>query len=204
MLYNIDIMELVSKLRWVLVVLAILLLLAIAGWGVAAIARNVISSFSGSDATISDLSDIDLVSADTVRYTVSGPVVATEDHRSYTIEASKHVVIMRVYSNYGQIVVKEKSYQNNELAYDNLLESLDNQSATRRLKGTDTEDDFAELGACSSGRVHVLEIGDDIRRWRTSCEGVLGTAGGNMVSIRKLFAAQVPDFREMIKGTKLI
>ena len=195
-------MEFVSKLRWVIVILAMLFVLALTGWGIASIMRSL---FDGGDSSRVEIPEFSTVlDADTVRYTQRGPVIATDEHRSYTIEVSRNVVIMRLYSDYGQTIIDERSYQNNEVAYETLVEALDEYSADARVSGTTEENDFEDIGACPSGKVYVVEIGDDIRRWRSDCvETAAGTAAGNMQGIRTLFTAQIPDFRDVIKGTKL-
>lgn len=200
-------MEFVSKLRWVIVILIILIVLSIAGWGLATIARNLISS-DGNTAQIDtdpkSLTALSATNANVVRYTEIGPIVSGGQHRSYTIEVSRNVVLMRVYSDYGQTVIAEKSYKNDERAFEYFVEALDKQRASARVKGTTEADDYDDIGACPAGRVHIVEIDDSVRRWRPSCNNIKGTAGGNMAAIRILFTGQVPDFEELIKGTDLI
>jgi len=200
-------MEFVSKLRWVIVIIIILIVLSIAGWGLATIARNLISSGDSNSEVATDsksLTTLSATNANVVRYTEVGPVVSGGQHRSYTIEVSRNVVMMRVYSDYGQTVVAEKSYKNDERAFEYFVEALDKQRASARIKGTTEADDNDDIGACPAGRVHIVEIDDNVRRWRTSCNNVKGTAGGNMAAIRLLCSGQVPDFKELTKGTDLI
>ena len=195
-------MELISKLRWVIVVLLALLALVFVGWGISTLARGLLSGF-GSDTPTQQVQGVQAVDVDVVRYTVDGPVVASSEHERYTIEVSRNVVIMKVFSDYGQTVVREKSYRNNPVAYENFVKSLDTARATRRISGTDLDDDEADLGRCPDGKRFILEIGDDVRRWSTSCKNVEGTAGGRIQAIGELFSDQVPDFRDLLKGTRL-
>ncbi len=200
-------MEFVSKLRWVIVIVVILIVLSIAGWGLAMIARSLISSDDKETVLPTDATSLTALSAtnaNVVRYSTVGPVVSNSEHRSYTIEVSRNVVMMRVYSEYGQKVVAEKSYPNDERAFEYFVEALDKQRVSARVKGTTESDDYNEIGACPSGRVHIVEIDDNVRRWRTNCKDFPGTAGGNMAAIRELFSSQIPDFDAMIKGTELI
>lgn len=200
-------MEFVSKLRWVIVILIVLVVLSVAGWGLATLARNLISSGDSTAKVQADpksLTTQSATNASVVRYTEIGPVVASGEHRSYTIEVSRNVVMMRVYSDYGQKVVSEKSYKNDERAFEYFVEALDKQRVAARIKGTTESDDYDEVGACPAGRVHIVEIDDKVRRWTTSCNNVKGTAAGNIPAIRQLFSGQIPDFKELIKGTDLI
>lgn len=196
-------MELASKLRWVLVVFIVLFILIFVGWGLSAVARNVFSGRSSNSTAVEDVETTKLDGVSVARYVVDGPVVASAEHRRYMIEVSRSVVLMRVYSDYGQTILKEKSYTNNFEAFDTLIKSLEEANATARYAGTDVDDDVADQGVCPTGRRFILEIGDDLRRWTTSCDRKDGTAAGKMTTLRSLFTKQVPDFDEMVKGTSL-
>jgi hypothetical protein len=100
-------------------------------------------------------------------------------------------------------VIAEKSYTNNSEAYDTFIQSLEKASATARYAGTTSEDDYKDQGVCPSGRRYIIEIGEDIRRWTTSCDRKEGTAAGKMTTMRDLFIKQIPDFEALVKGTKL-
>lgn len=194
-------MEFISRLRWVIITLVLLFVLVFVGWGLSSIARSIFKGPSSSTSTTPD--DISIEDIETVKFTTDGPVVAGENHRSYTIQVSKAEVTMKVYANYGQKVLSMKSYPNTSLAYENFIASLRRNNALARASGTDTDDDYNEKGACSSGRRYILELGDSVRRWSTSCQAKQGTAAGSMSAIRTLFSKQVPDFRELTLGTNL-
>jgi Na+-transporting methylmalonyl-CoA/oxaloacetate decarboxylase gamma subunit len=198
-------MEFASKLRWILVVFILLFVLIFVGWGLSAVARNVFNRSSGTDAiSISDdVESANLEGFTSVRYIVDGPVVASTEHRKYIIEVSRNVVSMNVYSDYGQKVVKTKSYVNNTEAFDTFIDSLEQANATSRYVGTDEEDDYSDQGVCPDGRRYILELGDSVRRWTTSCDRADGTAAGKMTTMRKLFSKQIPDFEDLIEGTVL-
>jgi hypothetical protein len=198
-------MEFISKLRWVIVVVALLVVLILAGWGIAAIARNTFAGSGGDDTqlTTDEVTSLEDISIDTVRYTQEGPIVGSSEQRSYVIEVTRSVVIMRVYSDYGQKVISEKSYLNTEFAFDSLVEAIGNENVLLRAPETDADDDFAEIGVCPEGRRYIVEIGSEVRRWITDCPRALKTAGGNMPAIRRLFSKQVPDFKTLIKNTGL-
>ena len=197
-------MEFASKLKWILIIFILLFVLILVGWGLSAVARSV---FSGSNdketVVVEEQADTSINGVSTVSYTVDGPVVASSLHKSYKVEVSSSVVTMRVYSDFGQRVIAERSYINNETAYSNFVFSLERAKATARFEGTDEEDDKADQGVCPKGYRYILEIGDDIRRWTTSCDRTLGTAAGQMTTIRSLFNKQIPDYTSLIKGTGL-
>lgn len=196
-------MEFAAKIRWILVVGILLFILIFVGWGLSAIARSV---FGGSETAQTDtelVQAVDLGDSRVVRYIVEGPTVASSEHRSYAIEITRNIASMKVYSDYGQKIVAEKSYTNNTEAFDTFIKSLENANATARYTGTDVEDDFADQGVCPTGRTYVLEIDQDVRRWTTSCDRKQGTAAGKMTTMRDLFSKQIPDFSDLLKDTTL-
>ncbi len=196
-------MELASKFRWLIVVFVLLFVLIFLGWGISSIARSVFNRSSTNDTAVDVTSNQKLDDVRVARYIVDGPVVASELHRSYSIEITSNVAIMKVYSDYGQKIVAEKSYKNNTEAFNTFIKSLEEANAATRYVGTDEDDDSAEQGVCPEGRRYILELGNDIRRWTTSCDRKEGTAAGKMTTMRKLFAKQIPDFDELVKDTTL-
>ena len=197
-------MEFASKLKWILIVFILLFVLILVGWGLSAVARSVFSGSSDKNTTvIEETVDNSIQGVDSVRYTVDGPVVASAQHRSHTIEVTSSVVMMRVFSDYGQKVVAEKSYANNQASFSNFVFSLERANATSRFEGTDEDDDLSDQGVCPKGKRYILEIGDDIRRWTTSCDRTQGTASGQMTTMRRLFNKQIPDFEALVKDTGL-
>jgi len=194
-------MEFASRLKWLIVVFVLLFVLVFVGWGLSAIARSVFSS--GSSTAVEQVQGISVEDVDSIRFYVDGPIVASADHLSYKIEVSRQVVSMTVYSDYGQTVLKEKSYTNNDEAYQNLVDALEKANATARVKDTTAEDDQNDQGSCPAGKRYILELGDVERRWTTSCVTIKGTAGGKMKTIRTLMNKQIPDYTELVKGTKL-
>lgn len=195
-------MEFASKLRWFLVIIAVVLFMVLIGWGLFSIAKSLFNSGSGdsgSNTTQSQVIDEDVRLTSQASYYLSGRVVANSEQRSYKIDVSSNVVTMTIYSSYGQKVITEKSYQNTPEAYDAFIASLDNLGIDNRVQGTNTEDDFDEIGQCPGGYTYVIELDNVIRRWTTSCRDIQGTAGFNMNSVKTLFQRQVPDFSELVE-----
>ncbi len=196
-------MEFASKLRWILVIFILLFVLVFVGWGLSAVARNVFNRSGNDTSSTEEVVEPQLEGINVVRYIVDGPVVASSEHRSYSIEVTRSTVMMRVYSDYGQKVISEKTYTNNFESFDTFTKSLEAANATARYAGTDVEDDMADQGVCPDGRRFIIEVDDIIRRWTTSCDRKQGTAAGKMTTMRTLFSKQVPDFDDMLKGTGL-
>ncbi len=198
-------MEMLSRLRWFIIGFIVLIFLLLVGWGLISIARNIFDGgISGSSSQTSDSAeDILIDTVDVARFSVSGPVVATNEHRSYTIEVNERLVVFTLYSDYGQKQLNRKSFTNNEAAYDEFIEALDKANVLSRRSGTDVEDDINYEGACPSGRRYIIELNDDVTRWSTSCESSRGTFGGSMKAIRRLFNKQVPEIRDLLDDTGL-
>lgn len=198
-------MEFASRLRWIGIVFAFLLVLVLLGWGMYSIARGIFNSNSDSaDVSIVSQDDIYSVeSAGEVTFQIDGPVVAADEHRSAIITVRPSTVTMTVYKNYGQEAIATKGYLNSNAAYREFLSALAQQDVVSREQGTDEDDDFAEEGVCATGKTYILELDTDIRRWDTSCRKDKGTAGFNMGAVQSLFKKQVPDYRELLRGTGL-
>ena len=197
-------MEFASKLRWVIVGLVAILVLILIGWGLFTIAQNVFNPSRGEDLNANAaFTETDVKSTGSARFIVDGPVVANEEHRSYEIAVSQNVVSMKVYKNYGGVLIAQKSYPNTSDSFDAFLSALDNYNITARTKKTTVDNDFEELGVCPSGKRYIVELDESIRRWSTSCSNKQGTAGFSMSRVRSLFQKQVPDYRELNRGSGL-
>ncbi len=193
-----------SRIRWIITVFVMLFFLILIGWGLFRIVSSLFSS-SGSEVAVEQVKGDDIEDIKSAYYIVEGPVEATSEQRSYEIEVSSNVVSMKVFSNYGQTVIGEKNYKNNEKSYDTFLAALNSQNIASRVKDTDEDQDYEEVGRCPLGERFIVGFADNLRRWTTSCKSVPGTAGGNMTNIGKLFDAQIPedDYKELVKGTGL-
>ncbi len=195
-------MEFVSRMRWLIVIVVFTLSIGLIGWGLYSIARGIFNS-SSAPAQIEETTGYNVKSAGTASLTVDGPVVANEENRSYKIEVSSGVVSMKVYKSYGQVLLSEKSYKNNDVSFDNFLSALKELNVTSRKKNTTLDDDNSGTGVCSNGKRYIVELDNDVRRWSTSCSSKQGTAGFSMSAIRTLFGKQVPDKNELLRGTGL-
>jgi len=195
-------MELLSRLRWIVIAFIALLFLILVGWGLSSIARNIFNP-GDSNQAITANDDIDVGSVDVARFLVSGPIVASEEHRSYEVEVNPSVVTITLYSDYGQNEIDQKSYKNNQEAFDTFVEALDVANIDKRISGTSEEDDSNYEGACPTGKRYVYNLDDDFQRWTTSCSSSKGTAGGNRSTIRRLFNRQAPEAKDMLRGTGL-
>lgn len=196
-------MEFASKIRWFIVITVVILFLVLVGWGLYSIARNIFDSNSGQNQDIVAIEEDTLDYVSTARIYVDGRVVANSEHRSYSVEVSSGVVTMKVYSSYGQNVIREKSYTNTSEAFDNFINALASYNVPDRIDGTTEDDDYNESGVCPTGKRYILELDSEIRRWSTSCSSKEGTANFSMSKVLSLFERQVPDYDDLLDDIRL-
>lgn len=196
-------MEFASKIRWILVIAVFIIVLILVGWGLFSIASNIFRGNGTDSSQLAPVNDFLVESTETAHFTVDGPVVANEKHRSYTIDVSKSLVTVKVYKSYGQVLLAEKSYTNTSVAYDAFLSALGNANVTALRKNASTEVDFADQGICARGKKYIVELDSSVRRWSTTCGKDEGNAGFVMATVSALFRSQAPDLRELTKGLGL-
>lgn len=206
-------MEYGSRLRTVIVSLIAIIFLIFLGWGIASIAKSIFSSdkpkTASSDdvegASVVDLDDISPTSS-SVKLTIDGAVVASEEQRSITIEVSSSMVEMYVYKDYGQTIINHVTRQNSQEAYVNFLKSLKASRFANVREGADQSEDDAR-GKCADGRRYISEVKEIdetiIKLWSTSCSQTQGTSGARMAKVRALFKKQVPEYTELTKDINL-
>lgn len=136
-----------------------------------------------------------------VRLVVRGPIVAEEEHQSYSIEASPSSREMTVYKGYLDQVKKRKELSNNRRAYEQFVYALD--KANMMLGEVPTDDEKNDLrGICAGGYIYeysVLTAGSPVKRlWTTTCKGSPGSLNASVEQLNSLFWAQIPGSAELI------
>lgn len=196
-------MEILSRLRWLIIIFFLLVFLIIVGWGLSTIARNIFAP-RAADTQLNSEALALVEGVNVARLTVSGPVVASSEHRSYTIEVNENVVVLTLYSDYGQTELEQKSYRNNPESFGVFKKSLESLDVTSRIRGTDTEDDLNFEGQCPDGRRYIVALDTSLQRWSTTCQNTTGTMSSlRMSEIRRLFNRQAPDGQDILQGTNL-
>ncbi len=197
-------MEMIARLRWVIIAFFVLIFLILIGWGLSSIARSIFTSDDAQTIEETSAASVEVLEADVAFFTTSGPIVASSEHRSYTIEVNPNTVTATLFSDYGQKELDQISFRNNQQAYDVFISALDNAGVSTRISGTDSDDDLEFEGVCPSGRRYVVALDTDLVRWSVSCDQTSGTIKKtNMSSIRRLFNNQVPDIQEFLEETNL-
>ncbi len=137
-----------------------------------------------------------------VRLTMYGPIVADTQHKQVRITVGRDQVLFEEFQGYQGDVIETKSYPNNPDSYSQFLHALN--IAGYKKGNADKPKD--ERGSCPDGQRHVYEaIGDGkniIRWWGTSCSTSQGNFEGRGSDIRSLYKKQVPDYRELVRGTR--
>ena len=197
-------MEFTSKIRWAIFITIGILFLILVSWGLYSIAQNLFSSNTDTNTVRTENIDKDIASdARTFSFRTIGPFLVDDEHRETLITVSANVIEMKVFQGYNDKVLESRSYKNNPEAFNEFRSALEVLDVSRRLKGTDKEDDNNDVGFCPTGRRYIVEINSEIRRWNTSCSAKQGTAAFSMRRVRPLFQKQVPDYREITKDVRL-
>ncbi len=199
-------MRLSSKIKWIIIILLFVVFLGLVTWGLYSIASNLFGGTGGDSNEVeasSSIDDTELLSAAEAKFTVDGPVVANQDHRSYVITVTPTEVEMKVYSRYNQLVTESKRYSNNQEAFDVFMAALSRYDIQAIKRSTDNDFTVMDRGVCATGKRYILEVDSSLLRWSTSCSNSQGNAGFKMSSVRALFQEQVPDYYDLVRGTGL-
>jgi hypothetical protein len=194
-------MELASKIRWIVVIAATSIALLLVVWGLFSIASNIFRG-DGRTSLVTELNGFDIEEVEAATFRVDGPIVARENHRSYTITVSSNVVSMRVYAGYGETLLAEQSYRNTPESYRKFLSALANANIVELRRGVSTDLSFEDVGVCARGRRYYVNLDTDIFRWSTSCSDREGNANFSMSPVASLFEAQIPDYAELTRNAQ--
>jgi hypothetical protein len=136
----------------------------------------------------------------TVRVTIAGPVVASQDYKETRISVNRTTATMESINGYDGVVSNSKSYPNTREGYVSFLRSIDRAGFT---KGDTSKTLADERGYCALGNRYVFELvenGKTLQRfWSTSCTGVK-TYQGNASTTLQLFERQIPDFSALVQA----
>ncbi len=187
--------------RFILIGIAILLVIIGFIWLIASLGNNPREESAPSD--VSRLVDYTDTSAE-VRLTMDGKINAREDHRVIQIFVGKDYRSIQIFDGYQGSVLRQESYLNDRDAYNSFLAALQNEGYTLSRaapRGIDP------LGVCPLGQRYRYDIIDGTETkqslWNTSCSKSGGTFAGRGSNVRRLFQAQIPNYRELTKEVRL-
>ena len=137
-----------------------------------------------------------------MRLTIDGPINADQKHVGVRVTVSAAETQMEAYHGYQNNVTNQKTYGNNQDAYNNFLHALQLAGFTRGSTDPKRAD---ERGYCPLGNRYVFEVvhgADDQQRfWSSSCGQ--GNFGGKTSLVLTLFRQQVPDYDTVAAGLSL-
>jgi hypothetical protein len=197
-------MELISKLRWTALIIAVLTVIVGASVGVARIAKSTFSKSDSSSTVIQGQQQLAFKPSDysrpetMVRFEVKGPIVADENFRSYRIDITREDKKFYNLLGYEDIATSSLAYNNNPAAYDSFLRTIERQGFGQLDKAWTIAED---RGYCVNGFRYYYEIFESGQKvfhsWGTSCSSKVGTSDAT-AEVKPLFHEQIPDFAQYI------
>lgn len=141
---------------------------------------------------------LDTTAARSVRWTVRGPIVATENYRTYQITIGPSERSYIVYSGYLETPLETKVYTNSTVAYEQFVYALDKAGITKSRDVADTD----IRGVCATdGLAYTFETlantTADHTLWSSTCKNSQGNLAANPLQIQALFTNQIPDFKSL-------
>ncbi|HWB39119.1 MAG TPA: hypothetical protein VG604_02640 [Candidatus Saccharimonadales bacterium] len=148
-----------------------------------------LDSYAGTDAEVS--------------MTITGPVIADQDHKSLRITVGTNSVVYQQFDGYDGKVVNSKVFHNSEASYRTFLRAL---AYVGFANGNNDKSLQNESGRCSLGKIFSFDMRDDGNHlehyWITSCGGPK-TFLGNSIATISLFEAQVPNYGSLTSNLNL-
>jgi hypothetical protein len=128
-----------------------------------------------------------------VRYTIDGPIIASENYRSVQITISPTDRNLTVFQGYQGSAIINQTYPNNQQAYADFLAALQHVdfTAVRSVSSSLSSQSICPTG--NRSRYQLLEANKKLMDlWSASCIG--GSFAGNINQTSNLFRAQIPDY----------
>ncbi len=198
-----------SGLQRVIPIIVVILVIALAIWALVSLGRAL---FSGDNASPSPTpvntgkQALTQTTADrSVRMTVRGPLVASENFHTYTITASPDSRNMTTYVGYVGQQVNSEQLGNNVQAYTQFVNAL---SRANLMEGTPLSGDANKIdGVCATGQLYqfeVLQSNNVVQQlWTSTCKGSAGSLKANLSQVTSLFRAQIPSFSKLTSQINL-
>ncbi len=137
-----------------------------------------------------------------VRMTVRGPIVASENHHSYTITVTPSKRVMTTYNGYVGDQVDRSERTNNVRAYEEFVYALDREEM---MDGTPFEGEQNDTrGICPTGFLYEFETLKDSetveKLWITTCNNIDGSLDAKLSQVRKMFQVQIPNYTQLVSA----
>lgn len=140
-----------------------------------------------------------------VRMTVRGPIVASENFHSYAITVSPDARNMTTYVGYVGQPVDSAQLENTSQAYEQFVYSL---SRANLMEGTPLTGEANDTrGICATGSIYTFEVlqGSNVIQglWTSTCKGSPGSLEANLQQVSRLFQRQIPTFSQLASKVRL-
>lgn len=186
-----------------------IIIIVVAIIGLVALARVLFFSGSSASEHVANNANqealLDTTDGSAVSMTVRGPIVASENFRSYTIFVSPTSRDMTTYTGYLDTVLQQENLANNTAAYDQFVHALDKANMSEGKQLSDEQNNV--LGICATGKVYefaVLKNGEATQTlWTSTCSGSPGSLKANASQLSSLFQKQIPNASELLNGLSL-
>ncbi len=136
-------------------------------------------------------------------YELHGELVANEQRQAVRITVDRNQRTFEVLDSYNQNVVSTKSFTNNSAAFEEFVYGLSR--AGFISKQTARFD--SEKGVCPRGNITIYKLSDHgseiSRLWSGSCSKTAGSFDGNSRTVKGLFEAQIPKYRDLVRDVEL-
>lgn len=156
-------------------------------------------NWGGNTPTADPTKDVNIAdyasTATQVRMTVRGPVNSDQQHEELEITVGRDLAIGKLIAGYQGNTARTEQTSSNTQAYKTFLSALHNAAFTKKqtpAKGLQYD------GACAKAKRYTFEFlngGSDAPEslWATTCSKKDGNFGGNLILVKNLFNAQIPE-----------
>jgi hypothetical protein len=135
-----------------------------------------------------------------VKMTVRGPIIATENARSYDVDVTPSSRSVTLYSGYDGTVISKQVYDNSPAAYEQFVYALNKADMTRTRQTSDSD----TRGVCATGNLYTFSLENDTTiessLWTSSCRSERGTLNTAPLPLNQLFDTQIPDIAKYRAG----
>ncbi len=193
-----------SGLSRVIPIIIVIIVIALAIWAMVSLGRAMFGGDSSTTSTTEPVNNgkaaLTQTTADrSVRMTVRGPIVASENFNSYTITVTPSSRTMTTYVGYVGQQINTEQLSNDTQAYTQFVSAL---SRANLMEGTPfTGDADNTSGICATGNVYQFEVlqGDNTVQdlWTSTCKGSPGSLKASLAQVVSLFRAQIPSYAKL-------
>lgn len=190
-------------IRWVLVALGVMLLLAVV---VLIFTRPSSQSNNGNSGSEQNkpLNLQDYRETGSMRLVQNGRVTAPENHFRVVITVTNSSRTIDIYNGYDTPPSSTQSYANNQTSFDAFLGALQGNGFTNAQP---IPSGISYETYCTAGVRYSYQIltGDSTKmdNWNSSCNPKNGSFAGSSAQVQQLFRLQIPDYNQLTSRVRL-